>query len=222
MIQINLLPEEIQKARKKRSISLKVNVVAISVVACVGAVFVFLHVILFGYNFFLNSRFSSLDSKYLELKPEADQIMYLKERTNTLMRKKNIVLDLIESRVLWAQKLNQLSDLIPGQVWLTNYEIKTKTEQVVQKVKMPDGTTMEKLVPTTYFVLEYEGGVVSLERREMLYIVGNFIANIKKSDVYFELFEDIELVNTEREKEKESGREYMTFKLRSKFKPGII
>lgn len=222
MITINLLPEEIQHLRKKKLLTLKLNLFAILGAIVFAGLLVAFHLGLFAYNVFLNARLAKMQGVYETIKPEADKILALKEKTDQLIRKKNVVLSLIENRIIWAQKLNELSDLLPGQVWLNDLEIKRQSEQIAKKVKMPDGTMMEKMETVYFYVLEYNGGVISLERREMLYLVGNFIANIKNNESFFSLFEDIELVNTQREQDKGTGREYMKFTLQSRLKSGII
>jgi hypothetical protein len=74
---------------------------------------------------------------------------------------------------MWAQKLNQLSDLILPGTWLTHFYTDAEHRLII------------------------EGSVVSKNEEEMA-SVGKFIKNIKDDERFFKDFKDIKLESVQR------------------------
>ncbi len=114
---------------------------------------------------------------------------------------------LIVQRFLWAKKLNQLSDLMPPQVWLTSLSV--ATNKTVQNVGGKDVEAVTR-------ILVIRGKTYSDLGEKMVGQQGDFVRRIKEHEPFFRDFSNVEWISTEREAI--GNTEIMNFELTSQFK----
>ncbi len=116
----------------------------------------------------------------------------------------NAFLDKVQvKRVLWSRKLEDLSKIMPDDVWLTNLSIKT-----IEKKKRAS----EQVEKETYLTIK--GVTVPRADREALDSIAQLILSLNGSKSFRHDFEPVKLVYTHLSKEKD--REIMEFELSSK------
>ncbi len=176
MIEINLVPAESRKKKKKSLLPGGFNI-PLEVVIGIGGGLVMLLVCI---DIFLVVFNVSKIGEHKKLKAEWEQILPAKENVDQVMNqmrdyqaKVKSIEDLTTlNQIIWAEKLNILSDQIPRGVWL-------------KKVAISDGM---------FFV---SGSAISRQKKEMI-SVHTFTANLKDSDRFLNGFKDFELGSIER------------------------
>jgi type IV pilus assembly protein PilN len=124
MIRINLLP--FRAARKKENIRRQVSIFLLSLV--------FLLIVLFYYNFNLNSKIDSLDAKIKDTKAELKkynkinkEIAQIKKKLNNLKKKMAVMETLEANRFEPTRLLDTMTEVIvPQRMWFTRLESKGK------------------------------------------------------------------------------------------------
>ena len=175
MIEINLIPQENRK--KKRSqiagvIKIPLEIVIGSFLG-VLMLLIMVHVSLLLVNLWNLNHHANLKREWEVITPAKDNVdKVIKEMR--LLQKKQKAIDKITtgSRVLWARKMNILSDSIVRGVWLT-------------RLRLNDGT------------LYIEGSAIS-KQSDQIMGVHTFTANLKNDDKFIEYFSDLELDSIQR------------------------
>ena len=199
MIEINLLPEELKKKKKAfqvPTVTLKFMPLAIGMVVLLIAV----HALLAVTINIKNTAHDKMAGEWEMITPQK-RAVELTRRENVRMRKKAKAIEsLIDERVLWFMKLNQLSDLIIPGVWFTKLSIDKKAIIIEPKDKAkPQMAYGVKKLITERIELPYlniEGEVSSVYGDELA-IVGKFIEQLKSNPEFFQHFSNIELDSTE-------------------------
>ncbi|MEI7998097.1 MAG: PilN domain-containing protein [Candidatus Omnitrophota bacterium] len=107
--------------------------------------------------------------------PDKSNLDSINQELQDLRGKTSIITDITSKKaMLWSQKLNVLSDVMPKGVWL-------------KKITWKDN------------VVSIEGSVVSKFREEIT-IAGNFVSNLKKEEGFAKGFSSIELSSVNRSK----------------------
>lgn len=132
MIEINLLPEEYRK--KKVDFGEMFNryrrLVVSGVGVLVGVVIVILLVIVVyprlqaGTMRKLGKRWENIEKKY-------EKVVRLKKRQKRLRDLLNNINQVVSSRIIWAKRLNDISNSLPSEIQLT--ELTTKVEKIKDK-----------------------------------------------------------------------------------------
>jgi len=197
MIEINLLPDEKRKKTKEFFSfdlgRLGIDTGKIAQIAGAGAVgFLVLLVLLF----FMGSSIRTHQMRKLMLKEQA-----MSEETSgaelvsdgiSILRTKMQVLSQITKRqFLWAQKLNELSDLVLPGIWLTRMRTDVDNNFVI------------------------EGSVVS-KKEEAMALVGEFMKNIREHQSFFKDFSNIRLESVQRRSQE--SKDVVDFKIALYFK----
>jgi hypothetical protein len=209
MIEINLLPEDRRKKKRKKIVLPKMNFlpVAVSVLGGLIALHAIAGAIILAKRHQLKVMNGKLD-QYIPKKIEFDKLKFSYDKIN---RKQNTIDRLTEGRLIWAKKLNDISDsMIPG-VWLTELYIDEQTEFVTLKPAAgakPNQAPKTKSVTTKYLVLE---GYASSMFGEETAIVGKFIKSLKENESFFVDFDDIKLDSIQSSRLNEV--EVMSFKI---------
>lgn len=128
MIRINLLP--FRAARKKENVRRQASIFLLSLA--------FLLIILFYYNFSLNSKIGNLTSSITQTKSELDkykkinkEIAQIKKKLNNLKRKMAVMAMLEANRFEPTRLLDTMTQVVvPKRMWFTGMQSKGKKVQI--------------------------------------------------------------------------------------------
>lgn len=165
MIEINLLPEEFKE--KKRRGGIGANLPVVQIFIGILAILVSSHILILfciGVN---KGALSKLKKEWEAESPKRKEIEALKKKVSLCNTKIETIESLAGKRVLWAEKLNALSDSVTDNTWLSNltYDKKTSTPTLI-----------------------LEGYAVGIEED-----VGNFMKKLEDNSAFFSGLEGIEL-----------------------------
>lgn len=188
MIEINLLPEELRKRKSEPSFSLNIEAEKLKFLIGGGATgLLVLIVVVFSLSSFIRgtqikrllARENNFSGKLLQINSVNKEIAVLKSKMATLDQ-------LTKRKFLWAEKLNQLSDLtLPG-IWFTHIYTDTENRLII------------------------EGSVVSKSEEAMAF-VGKLMKNLKDDQLFFKDFNNIKLESVQRKNKEE--RDIVDFKI---------
>lgn len=137
-----------------------------------------IHLVLLVTNLNKLGQYKSLEKKWEEIQPrkaEADEVIAeLRKLQGKVKSMEEITLG---SNILWARKLNILSDQLPRGVWLKRAALNGRT----------------------FFI---EGSAISRDQKEII-SVHNFTAALKKQQDFLKDFDDLELDSVQRRKIKD-------------------
>ena len=168
-----------ERLRKRAKIALNLpQIPRESLIVFVGGVtfiLVLIHILLFGVLILQKTRSTSLSRNLQRIsgpKQEAEKVKSEISELENRMHSFEQVTDK-NTKVLWGQKLNQISNFIPSGVWLNKLRY-----------------SMDKFV--------IEGSAISKKGEEMV-LVGKFASSIKNEPVFNRDFQDIELASINRD-----------------------
>jgi len=123
MIEINLLPEDLRKRARggggggsgRRKMVLGV---ALLVVAAIGAGY--FHV---AHVRGRQERHEHLSAALVTLQRETEEMPSLQSAIKRIERRKGALTDLYRERTLWAEKLDQLVDIVPENIWVRSIRL---------------------------------------------------------------------------------------------------
>ena len=197
MIEINLLPDEKRKKTKEFFSfdlgRLGIDKGKIAPIAGAGAVgFLVLLVLLF----FMGSSIRTHQMRKLMLKEQAmseetSGAELVNDRISILRTKMQVLSQITKRQFLWAQKLNELSDLVLPGIWLTRMRTDVDNNFVI------------------------EGSVVS-KKGEAMASVGEFMKNISEHQSFFKDFSNIRLESVQRRSQE--SKDVVDFKIVLYFK----
>jgi len=176
MIEINLLPERFRKKKKGLAISFP-QLPREALILFIGGILcllILIHILLVGVLIIQRVRLSSLNRGWQKIMPAKTQVDGVKEeiaKIENRLRSFDAATD-PSKRIIWAKKLNQLSDFLPGGVWLTKLSFLNER-----------------------FIIE--GSAISKKGEEMV-MVGKFTSALKDDPVFTRDFKDIELTSINR------------------------
>ena len=162
MIEINLLPEEL---RKKKLIQFNLGGLQASKIKFIGGGALLGALILLVAFFSIGAsirkgQVAKLIAKEQALSQQKSQVETISKDVSILNTKMAFLDEITERRFLWAEKLNQLSDLVLPGIWFTR--IYTDSENA----------------------LIIEGKVISQEEEAMA-LVGTFMKDIREHNEFF-------------------------------------
>lgn len=167
MIEINLLPQELKKILKKQVTSDRKIKRIFYIAVLVFGILIFIHIILLNIAIMKKIQFATLNNKWQQRKLDWQAVENFKKGIQGTGEDAQIIPQLMNKRMLWAKKINQLSLNLPSGVWFNEITI------------TPKG-----------FILK--ASVVSLQKEDMN-LVNQFIDNIKKDTEFFKDFQNLEL-----------------------------
>ncbi len=174
MIELNLLPEEFKKKRTRIELP-EIPLVPIAVVF-VSALLVIQFIL--GAVIFLSKRqLAGLDEKWEELVPKKEEFETIKEQIVTTDKKVTAVEGLMEEQLNWSRLLNQLSNSVTANIWLT-------------QLAYEEGTASRNKIRT----LALSGSAAGKSEEATAYIA-RFIKALKDNKIFFGNFDNIELVS---------------------------
>ncbi|OGC89793.1 MAG: hypothetical protein A2W25_02820 [candidate division Zixibacteria bacterium RBG_16_53_22] len=181
MIEINLLPKDLQ--RKRFSFKLDKNIV-VTLSACLAFI-----AVMAAYSFvFQASKYAKLEKQLAISKAETEKYAPEIAKIEEISRKKDQILSRMSSiqlldrnREYWVTLMEDLAGRIPEYVWLTNVK---QAPAVVQAVTQP-GQPAAPTPPPPAVKSSLEGYSFSLNA------LATFLVRLKKSD----FFENIEIAS---------------------------
>jgi len=193
MIELNLIPEEFKKKKKK----FEIPEIQIAPVAAVFAgILVVVQLFLGGIVLIGKAQLAALDKTWQGLEPKRQVLDDLKKSITFTDKKIKSLEVLMEARVSWAELLNALSDSLTANIWLTELS-SIRHEGKSRNLKL-SGSALAR----------GEGATRDIAR---------FIKALKANKNFFRNFEDIELVSIK--EGSQAGQNVMNFTLACKFKP---
>ena len=118
MLEINLLPEELQKKNKATGIETEYF---LYIGQWLITIFVVIHIILGGVWIFKTMQLKILNYNWLKLGPERMKLAELKGSAGASVEAR-----LAGQRISWAEKLNKLSEHLPSGIWLNSFSLSAK------------------------------------------------------------------------------------------------
>ncbi len=180
MIEINLLPEELRKKNREPSFSLNIEAEKLKFLIGGGAIgFLIFIVVVFSLGSFIRAvKIKKLLARENSFSGKLSQIDSVNKEIAVLKSKMAAIDQLTKRKFLWAEKLNQLSDLtLPG-IWFARIYTDTENRLII------------------------EGSVVS-KSEEAMAVVGKLMKNLKDNQVFFKDFNNIKLESVQRKNKEE-------------------
>lgn len=116
MIELNLLPEELRKRRRKLELS-KLPLIPIALVLICGIAVI--QLVLGGFVFLNRKQKARLDKEWELLAPKKLALDRLKRQISLESEKVQAIEYLMENRLSWSRVLNEISNSLTPDVWLT-------------------------------------------------------------------------------------------------------
>ena len=121
MIEINLIPPDLRKKKKGMLGGLQIPLEVI--VGSAGGLFVlliFFHISLLVVNITKLKTHKTLEAKWEQILPQKENVDGIINNMRSLQSQHSAILGAVQlSDVVWAEKLNLISDNIPRGVWLS-------------------------------------------------------------------------------------------------------
>ena len=195
MIELNLLPVELRK--KKKSIELpEIPLVPIAIVF-VGALLV-IQLILGGLIFLSKKQLVTLDKKFEDLLPKKAAFESTRDDLTLTKKKVEAVEGLMEKQLKWSRLLNELSNSITANIWLT-------------ELSYEEGMALKNKIRTLTL-----SGSAAGKSEETTAHIARFIQALKDNEKFFSEFDNIELVSIRKGRVIE--QDVMNFTLACSFK----
>jgi len=123
MIEINLLPEDLRKSARARgggggANRLWVLVAVLLVVAAAGVAY--FHMVPLGRR---QAKHRYLAGRLAKLKKQSKELSQLQAAVKHIEKRKRALADLYKKRVLWSEKLDQFTDIVPRNVWIRSMKL---------------------------------------------------------------------------------------------------
>jgi len=207
MIEINLIPYE--ERRKKMELP---QISFLPVVILFLGLMVTLHLSLKLVSNIKCCSLKRLNQKWEAILPEKKEADRFKEELVTMRGKVDAIDSLLQGRLSWAEKLEDLSEsLIPG-VWLNKLWLERRIQTVMRKGDDgEEGSTYSHVVR----MLHLSGSVIASGGEETA-AIGKFIRSLERNNGFFKDFSGIESASIQRSKLKDV--EVMNFELICYFK----
>jgi Tfp pilus assembly protein PilN len=190
MIEINLVPEEYKKRKKKKVLVLPKGLVFFISLWIFG-LFIMLGLLLNMSVESKRARVEKLEKEWSILQPKKIQLETLKSETAALEGELNTLKKVLYKKFLWSEKLNSLSDNVSDGMWFTNLSIGAIEEAF--------GTVSPELPKNAIRSVIIEGRIYSTTSGEVDSI-NRLIKNLKGDKDFFKDFKDIELKSVEAKK----------------------
>lgn len=201
MIQINLLPKELQKK--------KIGLPEISFSPLI-AIFLGIAIVAhlsFSLSINLKGRaLKRLEGRWQEISPDVENADKLRHELMAMRAKIDAIDNLMQNRLNWAKKLSDLSDAMTPGVWLNKLWL--EKEAVLQEESGREGAARSKSV--TIKALHLNGSVIASGGTETA-AIGKFIRGLKNNEGFFSDFHEVESASIQRTQLKDT--EVMNFEL---------
>jgi len=190
MIDVNLAPPNLRRRQKHRILPKGFYMPPEVVIGCGGGFLVLLvvvHIYIILKHISINQKYSQIEKKWEQILPAKKQADKVISQIRQLHAKEKDVEELIGvDRILWARKLNIISDSLPRGVWL-------------RRVAFEDGRT---------FVIE--GSAISRQQNEMA-AIHEFTHNLRQGKLFLKHFQEMDIGSMTRRQVKD--RELVDFSI---------
>lgn len=138
MRQINLLPSEIVQRRRAREITLLIGAGGLALIALLVLIFLIQTARVAGER----GKLEEVKRDNAELQSQVNQLQAFATLQKTLQTKQQLLGQLTQNEVRWSVLLNDVSLVIPSDVWLTNFtgSVATSTGPRGAVTNVPIGT----------------------------------------------------------------------------------
>lgn len=205
MIEIDLLPKEF---RRRKNIPLEQIFKTKAVFAVLGCL-ILLHLFARTVTFINTKRLDKLKASWQGLSSKKAKIDQLNVEFTRINEKIPLIKQLTSNRVLWSKKLNRISDLIIGGIWLSKLSLE---QQIVQ--------TEDADEPPEYLISLIIRGSAASRTKEEPALIGRFMQKLKDDPSFSADFAEIELGPIK--KRQIAQTEVMDFILLCWFKPDRV
>ena len=216
MIEINLLPQEMLKKRRKITLP---DISFLPVIAGLLGLIIIIHLLLGLAAAMKAQALRQFEKRWQTILPEKERADKLKAEFTGMRSKVDAIDMLIETRRSWAKRLNDISDaMIPG-VWLNKLWLEKRL--IIQEVaaKTDSGEASDKTAKEPKKIIIktlHINGSATASGGEETATIGKFIRSLKDNKDFFLDFSDIESASIQRTKLKDE--EIMDFELICYFK----
>jgi len=188
MIEINLLPEELRKKKTEPSFNLNIEAEKLKFLIAGGVIgiLIFIIITLSLGSFIRNAQVKELLAREKNFSSKLSKVDSVNKEIAVLKSKMTTLDQLTKRKFLWAEKLNQISDLVLPGIWFTHIYTDTENRLII------------------------EGSVVSKSEEAMAF-VGKFMKNLKDDQMFFKDFSNIKLESVQRKNTEE--RDVVEFKI---------
>jgi len=173
MIEIDLLPQEFRTKKKAYLTRIPKKEMILAVLGCL----VLFHLFLISLTAMSTKRLKSFKKTWQELAPKRERLEGLKKQLSEINARIPLFEQVIKNRVLWSEKLNQLSESIASGVWLNELSLVTKEVQAKGQL-------------SKYLIIQ--GSCASRTKDEPA-LIGRFMQNLKEDPSFSSDFAEIEL-----------------------------
>jgi hypothetical protein len=202
MIELNLLPKELRKKKKKAVAMPTIPVIPI----CIGVVSLLIVTHLLLIFLIKNNRDLSkkLTNNWSQMKPQKEKTDAFFNELNSLQKRVEAIRKIAKPGLSWARLLSGLNQAMIPNVWLSEFKLRFQTQG--------RRLAKEKGMPVSLDLMGYAVG----RSETALPTVGRFMESLKKIKDFSDYFDEIELEDIRNYVI--SGEEVMMFKLVCKFK----
>ena len=195
MIEINLLPENLRKKKKRFKIP-EITIASMPILIGIVSLLVLTNLLLMLTLAIQRGSYNRMIKEWTEAKPQKEAIELARRENISAENKVVAIEELMQKKILWSKKLNQLSNLIIPGVWYTKLSIDKKI--VILEPRRPQARNIKRIATDRVEVpyLNIEGEVSSAYGNELA-ILGKFIEELKNDPDFLKDFSNIELDSTE-------------------------
>ena len=189
MIEINLLPEELRKKKSEScfKLNLKTEKLKFWIAGGTAGILIFIIIVLALGFFIREAQINKFLAREKNFSSRLSQLDSVNKEISVLKVKMGALDTLTKRKFIWAEKINQLSDLVLPGIWFT----RVYTDPIENKLMI-------------------EGGVIS-KSEEAMASVGKFMKNLKDDAQFFKDFKNIKLESVQRKAKDE--RDIVDFKI---------
>ena len=218
MIELNLLPPEFRKKKRKKIELPKLPIIPFA--ALIFGILIVLQISLLGIIFLLKTQEARLDKKWEEIAPKKIEMDRLKKEIGDINNKTDAINELVKERVLWSGILNEISSSITPSIWLTSLSYDEKTEKTEVKKAAEKSAGKKSRKKQTYETRDVRtlliSGNATGRGEEAPAYIARFINALKNNKTFSVYFREVEPVSMK--KIQMAGEEVMDFTILCTFK----
>jgi len=217
MIELNLLPQELRKKKRKKIELPEIPIIPIAI-GFVG-ILVVIQLLILGLIFISNAQVGRLDKEWQGLAPKKSELDGIKQNISNTDKKIKAIEDLIEKRTSWSRIMNELSNSLTANIWLNELSYDERVDVAASKLRKRSSakkSSSSKDKQSRTGILRLSGSAAGRGEEATTYIA-RFITSLKDNEDFFEDFEDIELISIK--KGSVAGQDVMNFIIACKFSP---
>ncbi len=221
MIEINLIPPEMKKARtpfaniKLSGLQLK-NLPLLKIIVGIAAAVVAVQLMLFTTGIAGAIRLNALTAKYNTLVSEKRGADVMKSKVDDINKRSAAIDELMARRFDWTKKINTVSDSVTPGIWLTelSYDAKPTGRARAQASQAGKAGAVQSRIsmPGILVMKGYAFGA----GEQGASLVGRFIKSLKDNSSFYSDFSEIELVSVKADKV--DNQEVMSFSINCFFR----